>query len=164
MSKEKDAEEIDIFQLLVAASDKKRKRERQELLKELKVAEFFVDGQITINKQTCRGVECKLCIDVCPTYALYWVKGEIGIEESLCVYCMACVLSCIVDDCISITRRRLNGVKETFSTAKQVKDIAHKINVNNRIERIRSICQDQDDVERFSREVSFKLKKLKGPD
>jgi Na+-translocating ferredoxin:NAD+ oxidoreductase RNF subunit RnfB len=55
----------------------------------------------------------KLCIKACPTNALFWKAGMVGIIEELCIYCGACVLNCIVDDCIKIVRKdqtvRLKG-------------------------------------------------------
>ena len=139
MSDEKDAKDIDIFQLLDVASKRKQREERQALLSDLEVQDLFCDGIILINKQTCLGVECKLCIDVCPTYALYWTKGEVGVEKQLCVYCMACVFSCIVEDCITITRKRRTGEEEVFSNIKNACALLHKIALNKRIERIQSI-------------------------
>ena len=139
MSDENDAQDIDIFQLLQVASKRKHRQERQALLSELEVHDLFCDGTISINKQTCFGVECKLCIDVCPTHALYWAKGEVGIERQLCVYCMACVFSCIVEDCITITRTRDTGEEEVFSNTKNACALLQEIASNKRIERIQSI-------------------------
>ena len=139
MSDENDAKDIDIFQLLNVASKRKYRQERQALLGELEVQDLFCDGTILINKQTCLGVECKLCIDVCPTHALYWAKGEVGIERLLCVYCMACVFSCVVEDCITITRKRDTGEEEEFSNIKSACALLHEIASNKRIERIESI-------------------------
>jgi NAD-dependent dihydropyrimidine dehydrogenase PreA subunit len=139
MSDEKDAKDIDIFQLLETASKQQHRYERREILADLEVQDLFCEGTIIINIQTCHGVECKLCIDVCPTHALYWVKGEVGIEHTLCIYCMACVFSCIVEDCILITRKRSTGEEESFSNIKCARVLLHEISLNKRIERIRSI-------------------------
>ncbi len=79
---------------------------------------------------------------MCPTHALYWAKGEVGIEKQLCVYCMACVFSCIVEDCITITRTRETGEKEVFSNIKRAYALLHEIALNKRIERIQSIFQE----------------------
>lgn len=143
MSDEKDGKDIDIFKLLNAASKRKQRQERQALLRDLEVQEWFCDGTILINNSTCLGVECKLCIDVCPTHALYWAKGEVGIEKQLCVYCMACVFSCIVEDCITITRTRETGEKEVFSNIKRAYALLHEIALNKRIERIKSIFHQE---------------------
>src|SRR3989304_8102850 len=109
MSKEtmpKESSSIDIFQLLRETTDKDKKKRRKELLAPLDVKEFFVEGIVVINKTTCKGVECRLCIKACPTNALYWKTGEVGFTEELCIYCGACVLNCIVDDCIKVERKR----------------------------------------------------------
>ena len=72
---------IDIYNLLSDSVTKAKKKQREELLAASGVKEFFVDGNISIDKRTCLGVECKLCIKVCPTSALYWKSGEIGVTE-----------------------------------------------------------------------------------
>jgi len=87
----------DIFQMLTEISEKKKLRE--EALAPYRINEYFVEGTLTINKRTCRGLECKLCIKACPTNALFWKAGEVMITTELYVYCGACVPSCIIDDC-----------------------------------------------------------------
>jgi len=106
---------VNIFQILMETAEKEKKKRREELLASLGVKEFFAEGSITINKRTCEGVECRLCIKACPTNALFWKTGEVGITQELCIYCGACVLSCIVDDCIKIVRKRLDDEVESFS-------------------------------------------------
>ena len=139
--------EVDIFKLLETASEGK-KEERKQILESLNVKEFFEEGSININKKTCRGVECKLCIEACPTHALYWTSGEVKIEKNLCVYCTSCVLSCIVDNCIHIQRKRPSGEIEGFSTPRDVRIILQKIDSKKKIERIRSILK-------WKREILF---------
>ena len=130
----------DIFSLLVETSEKERRKRREELLAPLGIKEFFIGGSITIDKRTCKGVECKLCIKACPTNALFWrATGEVGITEELCIYCGACVLNCIVDDCIKITRRRENGEIEKFSTPRAFTILEHGINAKKRLERVRAV-------------------------
>jgi len=130
----------DIFSLLVETSEKERRKRREELLAPLGIKEFFIGGSITIDKRTCKGVECKLCIKACPTNALYWrATGDVGIIEELCIYCGACVLNCIVDDCIKITRRRENGEIEKFSTPRAFTILEHGINAKKRLERVRAV-------------------------
>jgi Fe-S-cluster-containing dehydrogenase component len=130
----------DIFSLLVETGEKERRKRREELLAPLGIKEFFVDGSITIDKRTCKGVECKLCIKACPTNALFWrATGEVGITEELCIYCGACVLNCIVDNCIRITRKRENGEIEKFSTPRAFTILEHGINTKKRQERVRAI-------------------------
>ncbi len=128
-----------MFQLLEAAAAAKQQSQRQRLLAPLNVREFFVRGKIQIDQTTCRGVECKLCIDVCPTHALYWASGAVGVEEALCVYCAACVLSCIVDDCIHVQRTRPNGEMERFSSPQQVYRLLHAANAQKKIDRTTSV-------------------------
>jgi Fe-S-cluster-containing hydrogenase component 2 len=130
---------VDIFQLLEAASEAKQRKNRQLILESLDVKEFFEDGEISIDKKTCRGVECKLCIDVCPTYALYWRSGEMGVEEDLCVYCTACVLSCIVDDCIRVQRKRPSGEVETFASPKPILILLQAKSSQKKIDRVNSV-------------------------
>ena len=130
---------LDMFQLLEAAAAAKQQSQRQQLLASLNIREFFGRGEIQINQKTCRGVECKLCIDVCPTHALYWAAGAVGVEEALCVYCAACVLSCIVDDCIHVQRTRSSGEVEGFSSPQQVHRLLHAANAQKKIERMTSV-------------------------
>ncbi|MEM1551968.1 MAG: hypothetical protein QXH03_04810 [Candidatus Bathyarchaeia archaeon] len=130
----------DIFSLLLETSEKEKRKRREELLAPLGVKEFFVGGSISIDKRTCKGVECKLCIKACPTNALFWKSsGEVGITEELCIYCGACVLNCIVDDCIKITRKRENGETERFSTPRAFTMLENSINAKKRHERVRTI-------------------------
>ena len=131
---------VDIFGLLSGNEDKaQKKKQRQELLASTGIKEFFPEGKIHINKHTCWGQECKLCIKACPTNALYWKAGEVGVTEDLCVYCGACVLSCMVDDCIKVERTREDGKHEKFSKPKDVTGLIHKINSKKRLERVATI-------------------------
>jgi len=130
---------LDIFQLLTETTEKEKKKQREELLAPLGIIEFFDEGSITINKRTCKGVECKLCIEACPTNALYWRAGEVGITEELCIYCGACVLSCIVDDCIKLVRKRSTGEIERFSRPREFLTLQNDINAKKRFERIQDI-------------------------
>ena len=135
----------DIFQLLTETAEKEKKKRREELLAPLDIKEFFVEGSITINKRTCKGVECKLCIKACPTNALFWRAGEVGITEELCIYCGACVLNCIVDDCIRIVRKRVTGEVESFSKPRDFTALQHGINVKKRFERIQDVFPKVED-------------------
>lgn len=133
----KESAPVDIFQLLRETIDKDKKKRRKDLLAPLDVKEFFVDGTVVINKRACRGLECKLCIKACPTNALYWKNGQVGFTEELCIYCGACVLSCIVDDCIKINRRRPEGIVDNFSNPKDFIALQNNINTGRRLQRIR---------------------------
>jgi len=133
----------DIFQLLQKASKEKKNKKRAQLLQSIGIKEFFESGTIQIDMKTCRGTECELCIKACPTNALYWKTGEIGIVTELCVYCSACVLNCIVDDCIQVSRRRVNGEIEKFSTPGQVSRLLHNINAQKRGKTVRLLLPDE---------------------
>lgn len=133
---EKKTSPSDIFNLLVDNSEKQKKKNREELLAPTGVKDFFKEGKIKINIHTCWGTECKKCIVACPTNALYWKKGEVGVIEDLCVYCCACVLSCMVNDCITIERKRATEQVERFSKTKDVIRLMEKINSQKRLERV----------------------------
>jgi len=141
MPKTKDDSKVDIFQLLLETSEKQKSR-RAQLLEQLKVKEFFEEGSISVNTRTCQGLECELCIKLCPSKALYWRDGKVGIIEELCVYCGACVLCCIVDDCIKITRKRPDGKIESFSKPSEVVLLFNSINTQRRHDRLESLFPD----------------------
>ena len=137
---EKDASSFDIFGLMSEESpEQAKKKRRQELLKPTGVKEIFRDGEVSVNQFTCVGGQCKLCIKACPTNALYWSGGKVGVIEDLCVYCGACVLNCMVDDCIKIERKREDGTVERFSKPKDVILLTDKGNAKKRSERVKGI-------------------------
>jgi Na+-translocating ferredoxin:NAD+ oxidoreductase RNF subunit RnfB len=136
---EKSSSNVDIFNLLSDDKDKAKKKRREELLASSGVEDLFEEGKISIDKRTCWGVECKLCIEKCPTNALYWKAGEVGIIDDLCVYCGACVLCCMVDDCIKVERKREDGKTERFSKPKEVVKVQEKINAKKRFDRVREV-------------------------
>lgn len=147
---------MDIFQLLTETAEKEKKKQRQELLAPLGIKEFFVEGSITIDKRTCWGVECKLCIKVCPTNALFWKTGEVGIIEELCIYCGSCVLSCIVDNCIKISRKREKGEIEFFSTPRSFLMLQQGINAKKRFERVKALFPTPEEyLRRYRSTLSF---------
>jgi ferredoxin len=137
---EKSSSNVDIFGLLSVDNEAEKKRkQRKELLASTGVKEFFEEGSISINKRTCWGLECKLCIEKCPTNALYWKTGEVGIVEDLCVYCGACVLCCMVDDCIKVERIRDDGSSERFSKPREIVKLQGKISAKKRVQRVKSV-------------------------
>lgn len=145
MSKESSCG-VDIFGLMSDSGEKaERKKRREELLASSRMKDLFSEGKISVNKRTCYGVECKLCIKACPTNALYWKKGEVGITEDLCVYCGACVLSCMVDDCIKVERKREDGTTERFGKPKDVIDLQQTINTKKRVERVKEVFPTAED-------------------
>jgi len=133
----------DIFQLLLKSSEEKKKKERAQLLQSIGIKEFFESGTIQIDMKTCKGTECELCIKACPTNALYWKTGEIGIVKELCVYCSACVLNCIVDNCIQVSRRRVDREIEKFSNPRQVLRLMHEINTGKRSKTVKLLFPDE---------------------
>ena len=143
---EKQASAVDIFGLLTEDSpEAAKKKRRKELLEPTGVKELFKEGSIRINMHTCAGVQCKLCVKACPTNALYWKTGEVGITEDLCVYCGACVLNCMVDDCIKLQRAREDGKVEQFSKPRDVVLLQDKISSQKRLDRVKAQFPTIDD-------------------
>ena len=141
----KDEEQsVNIFDLLSEEAPEPEEKEkpksrRAELLEPMGVEDLFEEGSIKIDMRTCRGIECNLCVKACPTNALYWKAGEIGIIDDLCVHCTACVANCMVDDCIRVTRKRPDGKTESFSNAKDVLELQCNINSRKRKTRVESL-------------------------
>jgi ferredoxin len=147
---EKAKASFDIFNLLSENEQKtkeepKQTSQREELLAATKVKDLFPQGTITINKYTCVGVQCKLCIKACPTNALYWTTNGIGIIEDLCVHCQACVLSCMVDDCIKITRKREDNKEERFAKPHDVVTLNDKTSAKKRLLRVKDVFPTWED-------------------
>ena len=138
----KDKEQsVNIFSLLSeeASEEEKPKSRRAEFLEPMGVKDLFEEGSISIDMRNCRGIECNLCVKACPTNALYWKIGEIGIIEDLCIHCTACVANCMVDDCMRVTRKRPDGTTECFSNAKDVLELQCNINSKKRKDRVESL-------------------------
>ena len=141
MSSNDNEQSVNIFNLLEEASEdqeKAPKSRRAELLESIGVKECFKEGKLKIDMRTCRGIECNLCVKACPTNALYWKAGEIGIVEDLCIYCTACVANCMVDNCINVIRMRQDGKIESFSNPKDVLNIQRKIGSKKRREKVKA--------------------------
>jgi Fe-S-cluster-containing hydrogenase component 2 len=117
----------------LAASKRRKEARRELLLKSIGVEELYEEGSIQIDKKTCKGVECQLCIKACPTNALYWKMGEVGLAEDLCIYCTSCVLNCIVDGCIVVKRKRNDGTAESFSTPGEALALLRNVNNDKRV-------------------------------
>jgi NAD-dependent dihydropyrimidine dehydrogenase PreA subunit len=133
---------IDIFGLLSSGKDtseSEKKKNRKELLAPTGVKDIFQEGKIGVNQYTCLGVQCKACVKVCPTNALYWGSGKVEIIDDLCVYCGACVLSCQVDDCIKLERKRDDGEVEKFSKPRDVLLLQKKATADKRVQRVQSV-------------------------
>jgi len=137
---------LDIFGLLSESKEEdEKKKQRRELLASSGVEDLFSEGKININKNTCYGLQCKLCIKACPTNALYWKHGEVGVTPDLCVYCGACVLCCMVDDCIKVERKRESGELERFSKPTDVLKLEQSINAKKRLERVKEVFPSVED-------------------
>ncbi len=136
----------DICRSIHEADRKKARLRREQLLKAVNVKEFFEEGSIRVDMKTCRGAECMFCIKVCPTNALYWkTSGEIGIIPELCVYCASCVLNCMVDNCITIERKRPNGKTERYRNPREVQGTLEDLNTRNRMKTVKRLFSEQDD-------------------
>ena len=127
-----------------AASKIWKEVKRELLLGSLGVRELFEEGGVKIDKKICKGVECQLCIKACPTNALYWKMGEVGLVDDLCIYCTSCVLNCIVDGCIAVVRKRNDGTVEWFSTPEEVFALLKDMNNNRRVATISRILPDDE--------------------
>ncbi len=144
MSKRDEKAGTDIHKILLESNKRKSREKREQLLKSVNVKEFFEEGKISVDMKTCRGAECMFCIKVCPTNALYWKpSGEIGIIEELCVYCTSCVLSCMVDDCIKVDRKRSNGNTEQFRKPFEVLRALEDVNTRNRMKTVKSLFSEE---------------------
>ena len=142
LPKKSEEPSVNIYDLLSDDVDEvkeEKKSRRAELLESVGVEDRFEEGNIKIDMRTCRGIECNLCVKACPTNALYWKAGEIGIIKDLCVHCTACVANCMVNDCIEVTRKRQDGKTETFSNPKDVITLQCNINSKKRKKRVESL-------------------------
>jgi Na+-translocating ferredoxin:NAD+ oxidoreductase RNF subunit RnfB len=140
---EKNSSAFDIFDLLSGSDEKEssepeeaESNQRAELLASTKAKDLFPKGTVTINKYSCVGVQCKYCIKACPTNALYWTNEGVGIIEDLCLHCQACVLSCMVDNCIKVTRKRDEKTDEQFSKTRDTVKLSQKISGKKRFTRV----------------------------
>lgn len=133
------------------------REERIQLLESIGVKEVFDKGEMEINRRTCRGVDCRLCIQACPTNALYWKEGEVGIVEELCVYCTSCVNVCMIDNCIHVSRVRSDGETENFSSPQEIQRLLRRITCQKAQERTKSRCTHEwpflDGILEFSSEI-----------
>ena len=145
MSKHDEKTSMDIYGILLEAGKKKNREKRAQLLQSIEAKEFFEEGKISIDMKTCRGVECKFCIKMCPTNALYWKSsGEVGITEELCIYCASCVLNCMVDNCVKVERKRSNGEMEQFSKPSDVTKLLEDVNTRNRMKTVKSLFSEEE--------------------
>ncbi len=159
MPTQKHSSTVNIFDLMsekeqTLAERPPEKTLRQELLENTKYKDHdrYPEGTIKINKHTCVGVQCKICIKVCPTNALYWTNTGVGVTEDLCLHCEACVLCCMVDDCIRITRKTSEGKTECFSKPLEVLTLTNQQNTRKRGQRVSDIFPSAEAyVEKYSK-------------
>ncbi len=162
--KNESSANVDIYSRLLEAAEKKKREKlekRKALLESLGVDEVFKEGKVRIDMKTCKGVECKLCIKACPTNALFWKTGEVGITEDLCVYCTACVLNCMVDNCIQVERKRADGTIERFSTPDEVRKLQDRVNSERRQKVVADVFPDQEAYLKRYKKPMFQVLKTK---
>ena len=98
----------------------------KELLKD--TPDLFQNISLTIDHPICILGQCRLCLDKCPTNALYQ-KERVELIPELCIGCGACVLVCMVPGCIKLVRERKdNHKKETLSVPKDVEKSLNAVN------------------------------------
>ncbi|MFH0897110.1 MAG: 4Fe-4S dicluster domain-containing protein [Candidatus Bathyarchaeota archaeon] len=138
-----DEQPKEIYEILLESEKIRKKKLRAEFLRAVGVSDqYFEEGNIKIDSSTCKGTECKLCVKACPTNALYWNEGKVKIEKDICIYCSACVLSCMVDNCIVIARKRKSGEIEKFGTPREVALLMDRRIVQRRGETLKSILAE----------------------
>jgi Fe-S-cluster-containing hydrogenase component 2 len=92
-----------------------------------------------------------------PNRRLVLENREVEIAEELCIYCGACVLACIVDNCIMITRTRPNGKVERFANPQQFMALQHKINSEKRLGKIREAFPQLKKNPRHTKKIGKKM-------
>lgn len=99
----------------------------KELLKD--TPDLFQNISLTIDHPICILGECRLCLDKCPTNALYQ-KERVELIPELCIGCGGCVLVCMVPGCIKLVRERKNNHKKEILTVP--KDVEKSLNAVNK--------------------------------
>ena len=130
---------IDIFGLMVEEEEKRQRAVREEVLEALGIPEFFVKGSVHVDLNKCYGVECDLCVKACPTSAIFWRSGRLVVQEEICIFCTACVVNCMVKDCITVRRVRPDGTVEEFSSLDDVARLLRAVagrRANDMVERL----------------------------
>ncbi|MEJ2242588.1 MAG: 4Fe-4S binding protein [Candidatus Bathyarchaeota archaeon] len=65
-------------------------------------------GKIQINAEKCPK-DCHVCVDVCPIpNVLLLSNGKVEINESHCIYCGTCKISCPEEGVLELDRSRIN--------------------------------------------------------
>jgi NAD-dependent dihydropyrimidine dehydrogenase PreA subunit len=68
---------------------------------------------IQVDFSKCTG--CGVCVDVCPTAAIYIVDGQAQIDETLCHPCTVCIPAC--------PEEALSSMPETVSTPERLPEV-----------------------------------------
>jgi len=104
----------------------------KELLKD--APDLFQNVSLTIDHATCRLGECRICIDKCPTNALFQ-QERVELIPELCVGCGGCVLLCMVPGCIKLVRvRKDTGQKETLTIPRDVEKSLRALNKRKKLD------------------------------
>ena len=121
---------------------KKRDPSIQKIIDDLGIKrEDFDFIELKIDHATCRLGECRLCIEHCPTNALYQSE-KVELVPDLCIACGGCVLLCMVPKCMELTRvRKATGQKETMRTTNEVKKLLGALNTRKRQKILRDAYQ-----------------------
>ncbi|MFW9917829.1 MAG: hypothetical protein ACFFGZ_19690 [Candidatus Thorarchaeota archaeon] len=98
--------------------------EAEKMLAELNAPQLYDEINLAIDDPVCvRSQGCKLCVEKCPTKALY-MGNKVELIQELCIACGGCVRVCMVPGCITLTRRRkTTGRVDKFSTPLQAQKI-----------------------------------------
>lgn len=65
-----------------------------------------IGGRVYLDRTRCpKG--CQACVDICPTDALLYKKGELILDERFCLYCGACQVVCPEEGAIRVERRHI---------------------------------------------------------
>jgi Na+-translocating ferredoxin:NAD+ oxidoreductase RNF subunit RnfB len=98
--------------------------EAKKMLEELNAPQHFDEITLSIDDPICvRSQGCRLCVDKCPTNALY-MGNKVELVQALCIGCGGCIRVCMVPGCITLTRKRKStGRVEKFSTPLQTQKI-----------------------------------------
>jgi NAD-dependent dihydropyrimidine dehydrogenase PreA subunit len=71
----------------------------------------MIYGKIRINNEKCPK-NCHICVDVCPIpNVLARSNGKIEVNETHCVYCGACKISCPEEEALELIRNRIHHSK-----------------------------------------------------
>ncbi|MFX0094695.1 MAG: hypothetical protein ACFFBD_23365 [Candidatus Hodarchaeota archaeon] len=112
---------------------KERDPSIQKIIDDLGIKrEDFEFVELKIDHSICRLGECRLCLEHCPTNALYQ-SDKVELIPDLCIACAGCILLCMVPKCMKLTRiRKVTGQKEVLQTTTEVKNLINAQNSKKR--------------------------------